>query len=211
LSPIRCISSRRTRHRSTCPARRARAAGQQVSCCPVAGQEFPSLSVHRPDANRQPRCALRSDDTDARKATVARFGRSHRRAQLGLPHSGWSPAPSSAAVAVGRWRDPRRRSPNRTFPPEGQRPAVGDEGQADPGVTVASQPRPLPTRGEVPEEELVVENPRNGLASAWSGGRGSQLQSPGRSPPLPGGWSPGGRLASCCSMTFLSSSNHSSR
>jgi hypothetical protein len=26
-------------------------------------------------------CALRSDDTDARKATVRRFGRSHRRAQ----------------------------------------------------------------------------------------------------------------------------------
>src|SRR5262249_24910150 len=26
-------------------------------------------------------CARRSDDTDARKATVARFGRSHRRAQ----------------------------------------------------------------------------------------------------------------------------------
>jgi hypothetical protein len=26
---------------------------------------------------REPRCALRSDDTDARKTDVARFGRSH--------------------------------------------------------------------------------------------------------------------------------------
>jgi hypothetical protein len=34
-----------------------------------------------PHGRGQPRCARRSDDTDARKATVARFGRSHRSAQ----------------------------------------------------------------------------------------------------------------------------------
>jgi hypothetical protein len=37
---------------------------------------MPTGSSHRPDTNRQPRFALRSDDTDARKATVRRFGRS---------------------------------------------------------------------------------------------------------------------------------------
>ena len=30
------------------------------------------------DTERKLRCALRSDDTEARKATVRRFGRSHR-------------------------------------------------------------------------------------------------------------------------------------
>jgi hypothetical protein len=33
---------------------------------PQVGRELFSGSVHRPDANRQPRCARRSDDTDAR-------------------------------------------------------------------------------------------------------------------------------------------------
>jgi hypothetical protein len=36
---------------------------------------------HRPRCSTTVLCALRSDDTDARKATVARFGRSDRSAQ----------------------------------------------------------------------------------------------------------------------------------
>ena len=42
------------------------------------GIDFVMLTglFHLSDTNRQPRCARRSDDTDARKATVRRFGRS---------------------------------------------------------------------------------------------------------------------------------------
>jgi hypothetical protein len=72
----------------------------------VRDQELPSSSVNRPDWNRQPRCAFRSDDrrslarfgrtpptrtrrlfdasvdpTEARKPTVRGFGRSHQSAQ----------------------------------------------------------------------------------------------------------------------------------
>jgi hypothetical protein len=54
-------------------------AGDQptVIVCARVGQAFPPGPVHRPDTNRQRRCALRSDDTEARKTAVARFGRSH--------------------------------------------------------------------------------------------------------------------------------------
>src|SRR4051794_37571584 len=38
---------------------------------PDAGQELPSRSVHRPDTNRQPRCALRSDDTEANEGEAS--------------------------------------------------------------------------------------------------------------------------------------------
>src|SRR5262245_5132136 len=36
-----------------------------------AGKEFPSSSIHRPDTSRQPRCARRSDDTDARSGVAS--------------------------------------------------------------------------------------------------------------------------------------------
>jgi hypothetical protein len=36
---------------------------------------------HWPDTERRPRCALRSEHTEARKATARRFGRSDRSAQ----------------------------------------------------------------------------------------------------------------------------------
>jgi hypothetical protein len=48
-------------------------------------------------------CALRSDDTDARKATVARFGRSHRSAPA---NQGSSPG-SGRDGANGGWDAPR--------------------------------------------------------------------------------------------------------
>jgi hypothetical protein len=38
-------------------------------------------AFHRPDTERKPRCARRSDDTEKRKATVRCFGRSHRSGQ----------------------------------------------------------------------------------------------------------------------------------
>ena len=47
---------------------------------PIGPRQHEALATpdHR---ERQSRCARRSDDTDARKATVRRFGRSDRRAQ----------------------------------------------------------------------------------------------------------------------------------
>jgi WD40 repeat protein len=39
--------------------------GHELPAVPIAGQEFRSSSVLRPDTNRPPRCARRSDDTEA--------------------------------------------------------------------------------------------------------------------------------------------------
>jgi hypothetical protein len=49
------------------------------------GKEFPSSSIHRQDTSRQPRCARRSEDTDARREARRCFGRSDRRAHGDRP------------------------------------------------------------------------------------------------------------------------------
>ena len=91
---------------------------------PPSEQERPASDVVRRTGIRGSLCARRSDDTDARKATVRRFGRSHRSAQRScsslLPLDPTVDGPTAPAVMsqaaptyqeapVRRpWRTPRR-------------------------------------------------------------------------------------------------------
>jgi hypothetical protein len=58
--------------------------GHKLPAIPKAGQQFPSSSAHRPDMNRQPRCARRSDDTVRRHRRISAVASGLEVARSGL-------------------------------------------------------------------------------------------------------------------------------